>query len=48
MPNVVETYLDEVNEDFIERSFDPLGRAWEDALGDIFDDSDGKGTMERT
>jgi hypothetical protein len=48
MPNVVETYLDEVNEDFIERSFDPLGRAWEDALGDIFDDSDGKGTMERS
>jgi hypothetical protein len=47
MPGVVGPYMDEVNEDFTERSFDPLGRAWEDALGDIFDDSEGMSTLER-
>ncbi|MGD2177474.1 MAG: PAC2 family protein [Anaerolineae bacterium] len=47
MPDVVGPYMDEVNEDFTERSFDPLGRAWEDALGDIFDDSEGTSTSER-
>jgi hypothetical protein len=39
--------MDEVNDDFTERSFDPLGRAWEDALGDIFDDPEGMSTLER-
>jgi proteasome assembly chaperone (PAC2) family protein len=47
MPGVVGPYMDEVNEDFTERSFDPLGQAWEDALGDIFDDSEGMSTFER-
>jgi proteasome assembly chaperone (PAC2) family protein len=47
MPGVVGPYMDEVNEDFSERSFDPLGRAWEDALGDIFDDSESMSTLER-
>jgi proteasome assembly chaperone (PAC2) family protein len=47
MPGVVEPYMDEVNDDFTERSFDPLGRAWEDALGDIFDDPEGMSTLER-
>jgi proteasome assembly chaperone (PAC2) family protein len=35
----VQDYLDSVNEDFVERTFEPLSRAWEDALGDIFEDS---------
>ena len=39
MPDVVEAYLEEVNEEFSEQTFDPLGQAWEDALGDIFDDA---------
>jgi proteasome assembly chaperone (PAC2) family protein len=47
MPGVVGPYMDEVNEDFTERSFDPLGRAWEDALGDIFNDSEGLTALER-
>ncbi|MGD8245287.1 MAG: PAC2 family protein [Anaerolineae bacterium] len=46
MPDVVESYLDEVNEDFTERSFDPLGRAWEDALGSLFDDAEGTDALE--
>jgi proteasome assembly chaperone (PAC2) family protein len=47
MPGVVEPYMDGVNDEFTERSFDPLGRAWEDALGDIFDDSESMSTLER-
>jgi proteasome assembly chaperone (PAC2) family protein len=47
MPGVVGPYMDEVNQGFTERSFDPLGRAWEDALGDIFDDSEGMSFFER-
>ncbi len=46
LPNVVKPFMEEVNEEFEERSFDPLGQAWEDALGDIFDDSDGMGRSE--
>jgi proteasome assembly chaperone (PAC2) family protein len=38
MPDVVGPYLERVNDEFSEDPFDPLGRAWEDALGDIFDD----------
>jgi proteasome assembly chaperone (PAC2) family protein len=38
MPDVVGPYLESVNEEFSERPFDPLGQAWEDALGDIFDE----------
>ncbi|MEA3375145.1 MAG: PAC2 family protein [Chloroflexota bacterium] len=41
LPGVVKPYMEEVNEEFEERSFDPLGQAWEDALGDIFEDSEG-------
>jgi proteasome assembly chaperone (PAC2) family protein len=41
MPDVVGPYLDRVNEDFSEQPFDPLGQAWEDALGDIFGDAGG-------
>jgi hypothetical protein len=41
LPDVVKPYMDEVNEEFEERSFDPLSQAWEDALGDIFEDSEG-------
>jgi proteasome assembly chaperone (PAC2) family protein len=40
MPDVVEPYLDSVNQEFSEQPFDPLGQAWEEALGDIFDDSE--------
>ncbi len=40
MPRVVEDYMKEVNEEFSEQTFDPLGQAWEDALGDIFDDAE--------
>ena len=43
LPGVVGPYMEEVNQDFEERSFDPLGQAWEDALGDIFEDSEGLG-----
>ncbi|MFW6082805.1 MAG: PAC2 family protein [Chloroflexota bacterium] len=39
MPDVVRRYMERVEEDFSERSFDPLGQAWEDALDDIFDDA---------
>jgi len=39
MPGVVEAYMEEVNEKFSEQPFDPLGQAWEDALGDIFGDA---------
>jgi len=35
----VDDYLDTVNADFTEQTFEPLSRAWEDALGDIFEDS---------
>jgi len=35
----VREYLETVDEDFTETTFEPLSRAWEDALGDIFDDS---------
>jgi len=38
MPDVVGPYLERVNNEFSEDPFDPLGQAWEDALGDIFDD----------
>jgi proteasome assembly chaperone (PAC2) family protein len=41
LPGVVKPYMAEVNEEFEERSFDPLSQAWEDALGDIFEDSEG-------
>ncbi len=40
MPGVVESYMEEVNEEFSEQTFDPLGQAWEDALGDIFGDAE--------
>jgi len=46
MPGVVEPYMNELNKDFKERSFDPLGRAWEEALGDIFGDSEGRSPVE--
>ena len=39
MPGVVRPYMERVNEDFSEEPFDPLEQAWEDALGDIFDDA---------
>jgi hypothetical protein len=47
MPGVVGPYMAEVNKEFTERSFDPLGRAWEDALSDLFDDPEGGGTLEQ-
>jgi proteasome assembly chaperone (PAC2) family protein len=40
LPGVVRSYMEEVNEEFEERSFDPLSQAWADALGDIFEDSE--------
>lgn len=46
LPGVVEPYMAEVNEEFEERSFDPLSQAWEDALGDIFEDSEGMSYSE--
>lgn len=46
LPGVVGPYMEEVNQEFEERSFDPLGQAWEDALGDIFEDSEGMGHSE--
>ncbi|MGD2144315.1 MAG: PAC2 family protein [Anaerolineae bacterium] len=46
MPGVVGPYLEEVYDGFTEQSFDPLGRAWEDALGDIFEDPDGMSPAE--
>lgn len=46
LPGVVGPYMEEVNQDFEERSFDPLGQAWEDALGDIFEDSEDMGPSE--
>jgi len=40
MPHLrVEEYMEEVNEDFTERTFEPLSHAWEDALGEIFEDT---------
>lgn len=39
MPRVVRAYMEQVNEDFTERSFDPLSHAWEEAVGDLFEDS---------
>ena len=36
----VREYLDQINGDFTERSFEPLSRVWEDALGQLFDDTD--------
>ena len=35
----VGDYMREVNEDFTERTFEPLSQVWEEALGEIFDDS---------
>ncbi|MCJ7737421.1 MAG: PAC2 family protein [Anaerolineae bacterium] len=35
----VTDYLEMIDQDFTERTFEPLSRAWEDALGDIFEDS---------
>ena len=35
----VGDYLETVDQDFTERTFEPLSRAWEDALGDLFEDS---------
>lgn len=46
LPGVVKPYMEEVNEEFEERTFDPLGQAWEDALGDIFGDSEGMSHSE--
>lgn len=46
MPGVVRPYLERVEEDFSERSFDPLGQAWEDALDDIFDDAGDMSLLE--
>ncbi len=46
LPGVVGPYMQEVNREFEEQSFDPLGQAWEDALGDIFEDSEGMGYSE--
>lgn len=39
MPQLVRAYMDRVNQEFTERSFDPLNRAWEEALGDLFEES---------
>jgi proteasome assembly chaperone (PAC2) family protein len=36
----VQEYLDQINEEFTERRFEPLSHVWEDALGQLFDDSD--------
>lgn len=46
MPRVVEEYMSEVNEGFSEQTFDPLGQAWEDALGDIFGDAGDMSLLE--
>lgn len=46
MPGVVGPYLERVEEDFSERSFDPLGQAWEDALDDIFNDAGDMSLLE--
>ncbi len=46
MPDVVKPYLEQVNEEFSERPFDPLGQAWEDALDDIFDDAGDMSLLE--
>jgi predicted ATP-grasp superfamily ATP-dependent carboligase len=46
MPGVVEEYMNEVNEEFSEQTFDPLGQAWEDALGDIFKDAGDMSLLE--
>ena len=35
----VRDYLETVELDFTESTFEPLSRAWEDALGDLFEDS---------
>jgi proteasome assembly chaperone (PAC2) family protein len=36
----VQEYLDQINEEFTERTFEPLSQVWEDALGQLFDDAD--------
>ena len=39
MPQLrVEEFLAQVNEEFTERTFEPLSHVWEDALGEIFED----------
>lgn len=45
LPDEVTAYMEEVNQEFEERSFDPLSQAWEDALGDIFEDSEGTDSL---
>ena len=35
----VRAYMEEVNEEYTERPFVPLSNAWEDALGDLFEDA---------
>ncbi len=36
----VRQYLEQINADFTERSFEPLSHVWEDALGKLLDDSE--------
>jgi proteasome assembly chaperone (PAC2) family protein len=36
----VRQYLEQINADFTERSFEPLSHVWEDALGQLLDDSE--------
>jgi len=36
----VGQYLDRINAEFTERSFEPLSHVWEDALGQLLDDTD--------
>ena len=41
MPKLgVRDYMEQVNEDFEERPFEPLGDVWEEALRDLFEDGD--------
>ena len=46
MPDIVGPYMERVNDEFSEDPFDPLGQAWEEALGDIFDDAEDMGLLE--
>jgi proteasome assembly chaperone (PAC2) family protein len=40
MPQLgVRDYLKKINEDFTDRTFEPLSQVWEEALGDILEDS---------
>jgi hypothetical protein len=36
----VKQYLEEIEADFTERTFEPLSHVWEDALDQILDDSE--------